>query len=75
MHENPFLPKSDKPFKVGHIMKVLSIKDDDENYGIIVKVREAGKTGYVPLCDLEATGEKDKNFWAVREYAVWFANR
>lgn len=34
-----------------------------------------GWKGYVPLCDLEVTSRKDRNFWPVREYAVWFANR
>ena len=72
---NPFLSTKDKPFGLGHVMKVLSIEDEDESYGIIVKVREGKKIGYVLLCDLEVTSRKDKNFWPVREYVVWFANR
>lgn len=33
------------------------------------------RVGAVPLCDLEARPKHDKNFWPVREYVVWFANR
>jgi len=40
-----------------------------------MKVREGIKKGRVPLADLEVTSKKDKNFWPVREYVVWFANR
>ena len=64
-----------KPFQVGHTMKVVAIEDEDESYGLIMKVREGRKTGYVPLSDLEVTPKKDPNFWYVREYVVWFANR
>ena len=62
-------------FGVGHSMKVLSIKDEDETHGIIVKVREGRRIGYVPLCELEVTPRKNANYWPVREYMVWFANR
>ena len=72
---NPFEPNQDKPFSVGHEMKVLSIEDEDESYGIIIKVREGRKTGYVPLADVEVVSNEDPNFWLVREYVVWFANR
>jgi hypothetical protein len=66
---------ANKPFQVGHTMKVVAIEDEDESYGLIMKVREGRKTGYVPLSDLEVTPKKDPNFWYVREYVVWFANR
>ena len=66
--------KSKALFGVGHTMEVLSIEEDDDKYGIIVKVREMGKTGYVPLCDVEVTSRVNPNFWPVREYVVWFAN-
>jgi hypothetical protein len=72
---NPFEPARDKPFSVGHEMKVLSIEDEDESYGIIIKVHEGRKTGYVPLADVEVISQEDPNFWLVREYVVWFANR
>ena len=30
LRENPFAPNQDKPFSVGHEMKVISIEDEDE---------------------------------------------
>lgn len=76
MSANPFSKTDEnKLFKVGHTMKVVEIEDEDESYGLIMKVREGRKTGYVPLSDLEVTPQKDPNFWFIREYVVWFANR
>ena len=66
--------KSKALFGIGHTMEALSIEEDDDKYGVIVKVREMGKTGYVPLCDVEVTSRVNPNFWPVREYVVWFAN-
>jgi hypothetical protein len=62
-------------FRLGHKMNVLALAEEDVDRGVIVRVKEEGKTGYVPLCDVAVTPKKDKNFWPVREYAVWFANR
>jgi hypothetical protein len=67
--------KSSKPFSYGHIMEALSIEKEDDKYGIILKVREDSKIGYVPLCDVEVTSRANPCFWPVREYVVWFANR
>ena len=64
-----------EPFRLGHKMKVLTLADEDDLYGVIVKVREGRKVGHVPLCDVEVTSKSDKNYWPVREYVVWFANR
>ncbi len=65
-----------QPFQLGHIMDVLGMEEfEDIKYGILVKVREGRQTGCVPLCDVEVTSKKDENFWPVREYVVWFANR
>lgn len=75
LDRNPFLADKNEPFSLWHVMKVLSIEDEDESYGIIVRVKEGNKTGHVPLCDLEVTSRKNNNFWPVREYVVWFANR
>ncbi len=74
LSSNPFKEK-DEPFDVGHIMKLIAIDCDEDHYGIIVKVREGRKTAYLPLCDLEVTSKDDPNFWPVRKYVVWFANR
>lgn len=64
-----------QPFRLGHKMKVIGIELEDDLYGIILKVREGRKVGYVPLCDVEVVDKEDPNFWPAREYAVWFANR
>lgn len=63
------------PFRLGHKMEVLKLYSEEDLYGIIVKVREKRRVGSVPLCDVEVTPISDRNFWPVREYVVWFANR
>ena len=63
------------PFRLGHKMKALKLESEDDLYGIIIKVRENRRIGSVPLCDVEVTPKNDQNFWPVREYVVWFANR
>ena len=63
------------PFRLRHKMEVVGLAEVDEDRGIIVEVREKNRTGSVPLCDVEVTPKTDKNFWPVREYVVWFANR
>jgi len=70
-----FTDAAEDLFRLGHKMKVVGIDGDDVNDGITVVVEEKGETGYVPLGDLQVKPKKDKNFWPVREYAVWFANR
>jgi hypothetical protein len=55
--------------------RLLGLAVEDESQGIIVEVREKNRIGSVPLCDVEVTPKTDKNFWPVREYVVWFANR
>ncbi len=62
------------PFALGHTMEVLGIKNEDEQYGVILNVREKGNAGYVPLCDVEVKDKENINYWPVREYVVWFAN-
>ena len=64
-----------QPFRLGHEMKVIGIDQEDDLYGIILKVREGRRVGNVPLCDVEVLDQEDPNFWPVREYVVWFANR
>jgi len=64
-----------EPFRLGHIMKAVDIEAEDGRYGIILKVREGRRVGYAPLCDLQVTSTEDDNYWPVREYVVWFANR
>ena len=65
-----------EPFSLGHIMKVVGIEPEEyDHYGVISQVKEGRKKGHVPLCDLAVTSVDDRNFWPVREYVVWFANR
>lgn len=66
-----------QPLRLGHRMTVLSMDDEyeDDLYGVFVEVREGDYVGYVPLADTEVVSRDDENFWPVREYAVWFANR
>lgn len=56
---------------------VLTRLDECEilHYGIMVKVREKRRIGYVPLADLEVSPKSDLNYWPVREYVEWFGNR
>ena len=75
LNSNPFFDNDDETFSSRHTMKVLKIEDEDVDYGILVKVREGRQNGVVPLCDVEVTSRQDQNFWPVREYVVWFANR
>lgn len=62
-------------FRLGHKMEVVALDEDDVNEGILVRVTEKRETGWVPLGDLEVKSKSDCNYWPVREYVVWFANR
>jgi len=62
-------------FRLGHKMEVLGLDGEDVDRGVMIKVREKGKMGHVPLCDVQVTPKSNPNFWPVREYVVWFANR
>jgi len=66
--------KNDKPFSIGHTMKVLCVKSEDDLYGIIVKVREEKQTAFIPVLDLEVIDPKGLNKKYLEEYAEWFAN-
>ena len=75
--DREFIPKdnSEEPFTVRHIFKVEGIELEDELHGFIVRVKEGRRKGHVPLCDVEVTSKTDRNYWPVREYIAWFANR
>lgn len=49
--------------------------EEDPKYGMLLQVKEGRRKGHVPLADVEVTPRDDANFWPVREYVVWFANR
>jgi calcium binding protein len=63
------------PFRLGHKMDVLELGEEDIDRGVMARVREKGRIGCVPLCDVEVRPKTDGNSWPVREYVVWFANR
>ena len=65
----------EEPCRLGHRMRVLGLLDEEEDYGIFVSVEEGPVTGDVPLADLEVLPKEDPNYWPVREYVLWFANR
>jgi hypothetical protein len=71
-----FAPGAAKaPFRLGHKMEALELAEEDLDRGVMVRVREKGQVGCVPLADVEVKPKTDANFWPVREYVVWFANR
>lgn len=59
----------------GDIVVVKEFKLVDDLYGIIVKVSFGKKEYYFPLCDLEVSDKKSKNYELLDDYSVWFANR
>jgi len=65
-----------QPFRLGHTMTAVAVEmEEDPKYGMLLQVKEGRHKGYVPLADVEVTSKDDANFWPVREYVVWFANR
>jgi len=64
-----------EPFRLGHTMRVIGLEGQEPRNGIIVKVSEKRRIGHVSLFDLEVTPKDDPNFFPVREYVVWDANK
>jgi hypothetical protein len=64
----------EEALRLGHRMEVLEL-DAEEEDGITVQVREGDDFSSVPLADLQVASKKGPNYWPVREYMVWFANR
>ena len=62
-------------FQVGQDMEVLGLEEEDVKMGVMVTAKAKGQIGCIPLADLEVKPKADKNYWPVREYVVWFANR
>ena len=59
----------------GDVLKVHSIDDIDDKYGIVAHTRLGRKKVYFPLCDFEAIDLNDEGKKVIEDYAVWFANR
>jgi hypothetical protein len=65
-----------EPFRLGHTMEVIGMSPDVEpRDGILMRVKEGRRKGWVLLADLEVISKEDPNYWPVREYVVWFANQ
>jgi hypothetical protein len=65
-----------EPFRLGHIMEVIGISSEVEpRNGIMVRVKEGRRKGWVALADLEVISKEDPNYWPVWEYTVWYANQ
>ena len=60
---------------MGHKFEIIGLEEEIDRYGIGGAAREKGKSGSVPLWDVEVTPKSDPNFWPIREYVVWMANR
>jgi hypothetical protein len=65
----------DALFAEGHILKVLGIEGNDELCGIIIKVREGRRIGYVPLVDCALVDKKHENSKYINEYFEWSYNQ
>jgi len=63
------------PLRLGHKFEIIGLAEEIDRYGIRGAAREKGKSGSVPLSDVEVTPKTDPNFWPIREYVVWMANR
>ena len=63
------------PFAAGSKLTVLDFGYDDFHEAVLAQVRQGRREGWVPLADLKVTPKTDPNYWAVREYVMWFANR
>ena len=71
-----FVPgAAEATFRLGHKMEVFALEKAAVAWRVMIRVRENGQVGCVPLDDVEVTPKTDANFWPVREYVVWFANR
>ncbi len=75
MEEPPFATKRRKPFAVDTKMTVSSIHYDEFHDAIFAHAKQGNEEDSIPLADLEVTPKSDPNYWPVREYVVWFANR
>ena len=64
-----------QPFRLGHAFSVIALVGEDDHYGVIAKVKEGHNKGQVPLCDVDVISRYNPNYWPVKEYAVWFANK
>lgn len=61
--------------RIGTKIKLLDLDDHDDKYCVFgIGKGEMGAVTF-PICNLEATDKKSKNYELLRNYVVWFANR
>ena len=58
----------------GAKIKLLDIEDYDDMYGVFGIGKYEREAVTFPICNLEATNKKSKNYELLRDYAIWFAN-
>jgi hypothetical protein len=76
MDANPFSDEDEgKPFAVDSKMTVVEFGYNEFHEAMMARVKQGKNEGWVPLADLKVTPKSDPNYWPVREYEVWFANR
>lgn len=63
------------PFKAGDKLKVVSMSECDDLYGVLIQAWFKRRKIHFPLCDLEVSDQKLPNHAFVAEYRFWFANR
>jgi hypothetical protein len=71
-----FAPGAAKaPFRLGHKMDVLELAEEDVDRGGNGQGQGKRAGRLRAAADMEVTPKTNANFWPVREYVVWFANR
>lgn len=63
------------PFPRGEEVQVLALGETDDVYGITAMIQHGAEERAFPLCDLAALDKESKNYEAIKDYRVWFANR
>ncbi|MEI8048482.1 MAG: calcium-binding protein [Bacteroidota bacterium] len=61
--------------KDGDKVRIESLTEIVDLYGIIAGINLKGKELQFPLCDLEVIDKKSSNFQLIEDYRTWFANR
>jgi hypothetical protein len=62
------------PLRSGDKVRVHSLEDADEMYGIIVKLRRGREQFHLPLCQLAAADNGSPLYDLIDLYRTWFAN-
>lgn len=63
------------PVGAGDRVTVSALKEIDDPYGVMMRVKRKFSPFRLPLCDLKALDEASPNYEPVNLYTMWFANR